>query len=116
MKNRASKLGFTLIELLVVITIIGILAVGAVNVFTTQLQGARDSTRIGDLKIMETALHSHFSDESEYPLQAAMTGAIKPFISKTLSDPKKGKTVCYGTTGDSDVDCEGAYDVFPDDF
>jgi prepilin-type N-terminal cleavage/methylation domain-containing protein len=65
--KKLNKKGFTLIELLVVITIIGILATGAVSVFTTQLQGARDSTRIGDMKTMETALHQLFSDNSEYP-------------------------------------------------
>jgi prepilin-type N-terminal cleavage/methylation domain-containing protein len=53
MKSQNIKKGFTLIELLVVITIIGILAVGGVQVFTTQLQGARDSQRIKDVKLME---------------------------------------------------------------
>jgi len=36
--KKINKNAFTLIELLVVITIIGILATGAVSVFTTQLQ------------------------------------------------------------------------------
>ncbi len=48
LKNNSR--GFTLIELLVVITIIGILATGGVGVFTQQIQKARDTTRITDLK------------------------------------------------------------------
>ncbi|MDR1945201.1 MAG: type II secretion system GspH family protein, partial [Candidatus Peribacteria bacterium] len=43
--NYVNKLAFTLIELLVVITIIGILAVGSVTVYTSQIQKARDSSR-----------------------------------------------------------------------
>jgi type IV pilus assembly protein PilA len=49
MKLQNTKLGFTLIELLVVITIIGILATGAVSVYTSQIQKARDSTRLTDI-------------------------------------------------------------------
>jgi general secretion pathway protein G len=62
MKLQSIKKGFTLIELLVVITIIGILATGGVSVFTTQLQGARDSTRISDMKLIETGIYQYFSD------------------------------------------------------
>lgn len=48
------KKGFTLIELLVVITIIGILATGATAVYTSQIQKARDTTRINDLKTLQS--------------------------------------------------------------
>jgi type II secretory pathway pseudopilin PulG len=36
----------------VVITIIGILATGAVTVYTSQIQKARDTTRITDMKAL----------------------------------------------------------------
>lgn len=52
MKISVQK-GFTLIELLVVITIIGILATGAVTVYTSQIQKARDTTRISDIKAIQ---------------------------------------------------------------
>jgi prepilin-type N-terminal cleavage/methylation domain-containing protein len=52
MKQQNKILGFTLIELLVVITIIGILATGATSVYTSQIQKARDSTRISDIHIL----------------------------------------------------------------
>lgn len=45
--------GFTLIELLVVITIIGILATGATATYTSQIQKARDTTRINDVKALQ---------------------------------------------------------------
>jgi general secretion pathway protein G len=62
------KKGFTLIELLVVITIIGILATGAVTVFTSQIQKARDTTRISDLKSLQTAVEQAYQDEAAYPM------------------------------------------------
>ncbi len=119
MKKTRNLFAFTLIELLVVITIIGILATGAVSVFTTQLQGARDSTRIGDMKVIEWALHQLFSDDGEYP---AMTSsgqfqtAIKPFVSKSLKDPKAGKGVCWDTDSSNAKLCHWYYNSFPDSF
>jgi len=52
MKKQIIK-AFTLIELMVVITIIGILATGAVSVYTSQIQKARDSNRITSLKALQ---------------------------------------------------------------
>lgn len=67
MKLQKTKLGFTLIELMVVITIIGILATGAVSVYTTQIQKARDSNRITSLKAFQWGLEQAYSDASVYP-------------------------------------------------
>ena len=110
--------GFTLIELLVVITIIGILATGGIAVFTTQLQGARDSTRFNDLKLMESAVGQYHADNTKYPGTGALfTTAISPFTNKTLTDPKSGQTLCWndGGTTNSTV-CNGYYWVEDDTY
>gem|GEM_PF-1267716 len=62
MKLQRTKLGFTLIELLVVITIIGILATGATSVYTSQIQKARDSTRITDIKAVQSGVEQEYQD------------------------------------------------------
>ena len=67
MKLMAKK-GFTLVELLVVIAIIGILATGAVWVYTSQLEKARDSTRVTDLNNLRSAVEQFYQDKSEYPV------------------------------------------------
>jgi general secretion pathway protein G len=67
MKLQRTKLGFTLIELMVVITIIGILATGAVSVYTSQIQKARDSNRVTSLKALQSSVEQAYSDVSEYP-------------------------------------------------
>ena len=67
MKIQKTKLGFTLIELMVVITIIGILATGAVSVYTSQIQKARDSNRTTSIKSLQTSVEQAYSDLSEYP-------------------------------------------------
>ena len=118
MKKIKNKIAFTLIELLVVITIIGILATGAVSVFTTQLQWARDSTRIGDMKVIESALHQLFSDNWQYPVFTtswALKSDIRPFISKDLKDPKSGATVCWKTDSAKDK-CNWFYNSVDDSF
>jgi len=75
---KRNRKGFTLIELLVVITIIGILATGAVTVYTSQIQKARDTTRITDITAMKWGLEQAFQDIGMYPWkasnQAATTG------------------------------------------
>lgn len=70
-----NKKGFTLIELLVVITIIGILATGATATYTSQIQKARDSTRMSDLKAVQWGLEQVYADLTFYPAAYASTGA-----------------------------------------
>ncbi|MCP4523529.1 MAG: type II secretion system protein [Candidatus Gracilibacteria bacterium] len=114
MKLQNIKKGFTLIELLVVITIIGILATGAVGIFTKQLQGARDSTRIKDVKLLESANNLYFSDNDRYPSVGSYSGEIASYMSKEVEDPKTGGSVCFGSSGNNGDACRGQYNRFSD--
>ncbi len=67
LKSKYTKKAFTLIELLVVITIIWILATGAVSVYTSQIQKARDSTRITDIKAVQSWIEQFYQDKDQYP-------------------------------------------------
>lgn len=116
MKLQKIRQGFTLIELLVVITIIGILATGWVSVFTTQLQGARDSTRVNDMKLMETAIHQYFNDMTVYPPEWSFSWAIAQYVSKELEDPKTGTTICWADSDNNNYPCAWYYHVWNDSF
>ncbi len=112
LKNKYIKKAFTLIELLVVITIIWILATGGIAVFTKQLQAARDSTRIKDIKLLETATTLYFSDKDEFPKPSSFTWDVESYMSKQVQDPKPKKPVCWGNnwTDDShDYQCGWIY-------
>ena len=89
------KSGFTLIELLVVITIIGILATGAVNVYTSQIQKARDSTRITDITAIKTWVEQFYQDHDEYPHSSSTSSDgdlsfswVTIYLPKLPKDPK----------------------------
>ena len=88
MKRQITKLGFTLIELLVVITIIGILATGATAVYTSQIQKARDSNRITDIKALEWAMEQAYSDASIYPTHVKGDTTCDPAGVTSASDIK----------------------------
>lgn len=65
-----SHRGFTLIELLVVFAIITILiSIGAAS-YSTTLKRGRDSQRKSDLKKIQSALESFYSDNNAYPDEA----------------------------------------------
>ena len=90
-----NKRGFTLIELLVVITIIGILATWATSVYTSQIQKARDTTRINDVTALKSWLEQLYQDSWTYPnAWLAIAGAawsftwVKVYTPKLPKDPK----------------------------
>lgn len=103
MKTNIMKKGFTLIELLVVITIIGILATGGISVYTTQIQKARDSGRITDIKTLQWAVEQAYQDNWNYPKAFYfLTGSIletwvKDYIEDIPGDVKTGQ-VCSDWT------------------
>lgn len=115
-----NKKGFTLIELLVVITIIGILATGATTTYTSQIQKARDTTRINDIKAMQGAVEQVYQDTGEYPhpnqFNTGGTVNVSTYLPKLPRDPKNGQT-CNNTgkSGGTLEPCVYVYAVGPDD-
>lgn len=104
---------FTLIELLVVITIIGILATGAVSIYTSQIQKARDSTRLTSIKAIQGWVEQFYQDESVFPIwlddwtDTAST-SVMTYLPNLSKDPKHDQT-CNGSR------CWYIYFVGPDD-
>lgn len=68
--------GFTLIELLVVISIIAVLAVIGMAVFTGVQKGARDAKRRGDIQAISRALEIYYATNGHYPIVSGGWGAV----------------------------------------
>lgn len=110
------KKGFTLIELLVVITIIGILATGATSVYTSQIQKARDTTRINDIKALQSWIEQAYQDDQQYPGANTFITSVSKYMQKFPKDSKFGQP-CYSSAtivADS-ADCGYAYKAETDD-
>lgn len=112
MKNTSIKRAFTLIELLVVITIIGILATGATSIYTSQIQKARDSTRLTDIKSVQSSIEQYYQDTSVYPNWASdwlsWSPSVVDYLPELAEDPKNNQT-CNGSR------CWYIYTVWADD-
>ena len=109
MKLQSIKKGFTLIELLVVITIIGILATGAVGIYTSQIQKARDSTRITSLNALKGAVEQVYQDTFEYPHAYSFASEVAPYLENMPSDPKHAQPCNNSLNPTNGVDCGFAY-------
>ena len=106
---RKNRKGFTLIELLVVITIIGILATGAVTVYTSQIQKARDSTRLTDIKAVQGAVEQVYQDKWSYP-KAADLDDFKADVANYMPNvPEDSK---HGSECEWDTTCGYVYNVW----
>ena len=68
--------GFTLIEMLVVVAIIGLLASVVITGLGSARQKARDVRRISDIRQIQNALETHYSDNVSYP--ADLSGLSVP--------------------------------------
>jgi len=100
-----STRGFTLIELLVVIVIIGILATGAVAVFVSAQEKARDSQRVSEFQAIGKALDQFYLEDDSFPYQDTLNGTLDKtefwayldkFLSKTpLVDPQNAQGYVY---------------------
>ena len=106
--------GFTLIELFVVITIIGILATGATATYTSQIQKARDTTRINDVKALQSGVEQSYQDISEYPKGSTLQTELVKYLGKIPADSKYGQPCNDGATAVNAPDCGYAYKAASD--
>jgi type IV pilus assembly protein PilA len=87
LRNRAQdEKGFTLIELLVVILIIGILAAIALPAFLNQRGKAQDTEAKSQVRTMQTAQETFYTDEQKYTDLAGLQ-AIEPSLSSGKATP-----------------------------
>jgi type IV pilus assembly protein PilA len=89
LRNRAQdEKGFTLIELLVVILIIGILAAIALPAFLNQRGKAQDTEAKSQVRTMQTAEETLYTDEQDYTLGVlTKLQAIEPSLSSGKATP-----------------------------
>ncbi len=112
--------GFSLIELLVTMMVIGVFAVTITIINpTTQFRKARDTQRKSDLKLIQSVLEFHMSDNGYYPaslpacnaaLETAPPNPLEArYLDKTPCDPKDTTTTYnYSPTTKSGGACAGA--------
>lgn len=88
------KSGFTLIELLVSVSIVAVLAVIGIAVYTKFLQNARDAKRQTDLRSIQSALEQYYADQLYYPLASTtcVNGKVDFDNTCSLKDPTGTKT------------------------
>jgi type IV pilus assembly protein PilA len=80
LRNRAQdEKGFTLIELLVVILIIGILAAIALPAFLNQRGKAQDTAAKSQVRTMQTAEETYYTDEQAYTDFSGLQG-VEPSL------------------------------------
>lgn len=113
MKKFITKKAFTLIELLVVITIIGILATWATTVYTSQIQKARDSTRITDLDALKMSIEQVYHDDFIYPHSDEFYDKVSLYMDVIPWDPKNGES-CNDLGWGTPVACAYSYIVDDD--
>lgn len=88
--------GFTLIELMVVIAIIGILAsIISVSLISSKAKG-RDAKRIADIKTIQLALETYYSDNASYPTSIYAAPFYPNYLSNVPMDPQGGS---WGNSG-----------------
>ena len=86
MKILRNDRGFTIVELLVVIVVIAILvALTLPNLFGLQRR-ARDDDRKNDLKNIQSALETYYSDNNVYP--DAMADLVPDYMQAVPDDPQ----------------------------
>lgn len=67
-KIASNPHGFTLVELLVVISIIAVLSIIGITVFTGTQKSARDARRRSDVDAISKALETHYVFSTGYPI------------------------------------------------
>ena len=100
-RSQKPEAGFTLVELLVVITIIAILSIIGLAVYSVVLKNGRDAKRQTDLRSVQSALEQHYSDFLYYPSAVTFNGSTalsngsKTYLNAVPADPTNSNDYIY---------------------
>ncbi|OGE29569.1 hypothetical protein A2867_00205 [Candidatus Daviesbacteria bacterium RIFCSPHIGHO2_01_FULL_40_11] len=92
--------GFTLIELLITISIIAVLSLIGLVIYSSVLKQGRDSKRQSDLRSIQSALEQYFADQFDYPSAITFNGGAlsaggRTYLNTIPSDPQSSPNYCY---------------------
>ncbi len=117
--DKSRQKGFTVVELLITIGIIAILTAAIVAVIRPldYIKRSRDTRRISDLKVIQTALEQYYGTENSYPSSVPTDGSalVNPsgtvtFLNTTPKDPESpSKDYCYFQGACSGESAESSY-------
>lgn len=92
MSKEVYKKGFTLIELLVVISIIAILSVIGITIFTGVQKNARDSRRKVDIESISKSMETNYNEQTGVYIPLAVT----MFASGVIPTDPAPSATCLG--------------------
>lgn len=97
--------GFTLVELLIVVSIITVLSIAGVTIYSSVLNNGRDQVRQRDLSAIRQALELYRGDQKYYPtslpfgsILQSPNGAV--YLQTVPQDALTGQSYAYQAYGD----------------
>ncbi len=112
----ARNKGFTLTEMLIVITLIAILAIGALVLYQNQIGKSYDAIRKRDLNNLKIAFEHYYSDHACYPSTSILSNCggtdLAPYLDKIPCDPQTGEP--YTLTLDLPSGCAQEFTISAD--
>lgn len=110
--------GFTLIELLVTISIIAVLSVIGMVVYTSVLKQGRDSKRQSDLRAIQSALEQYRSDQGSYSATISfsagqnISSGTRIYLNEVPLDPTGSPQYCYHASPDTCTTACTSYELY----
>jgi len=111
---KQKSLGITLIELLIVVSLLSLIILFSIWMYSKQLARSHDANRKADLEKIRISFEDYYNDNNCYPgpevLSSCNAGSFSPYLSSIPCDPVNKTPYLYKPLDDP---CQG-YRVYAD--